>query len=99
MSLSPRTGASVFFDVLVDLGVEFLFGHTGGAVIPLHVELNRRMKRNEPVPQFILFLDEFYYQANNSREVITFLEHLYDGIELHLKDKDIQARVMAAHAR
>jgi len=57
--ISPsRTGASLFFDVLSDLGVDYLFGHTGGAVIPLHVELNKRMKRGEKTPRFILFRQE-----------------------------------------
>lgn len=54
--------------------------------------------KRDRLPQFILFLDEFYYQMNKSREVITFLENLYDGAQLDLKDKDIQARVLAAHA-
>jgi acetolactate synthase-1/2/3 large subunit len=53
-----RTGAALFFDVLADLGVAYLFGHTGGAVIPLHVELNRRMSRKEPGPCFVLFRQE-----------------------------------------
>ncbi|MBB1125347.1 biosynthetic-type acetolactate synthase large subunit [Thiospirillum jenense] len=55
---SPRTGAAILFDVLIDLGVEYIFGHTGGAVIPLHVELNKRMRRGVKVPQFILFRQE-----------------------------------------
>ncbi len=54
----PRTGAALFFDVLADLGVEYIFGHTGGAVIPLHVELNKRMQRGAPTPRFILFRQE-----------------------------------------
>jgi len=54
----PRTGAAVLFDVLRDLGVEVIFGHTGGAVIPLHVELNKRMRRGEPVPRFIMCRQE-----------------------------------------
>jgi acetolactate synthase-1/2/3 large subunit len=58
MNTPSRTGAAVFLDVLADLGVEYLFGHTGGAVIPLHVELNRRMSRGEPVPRFLLFRQE-----------------------------------------
>jgi acetolactate synthase-1/2/3 large subunit len=58
MNSLPRTGASILFDVLVDVGVEYLFGHTGGAVIPLHVELNKRMKRREKVPKFVLFRQE-----------------------------------------
>jgi len=52
------TGAAVLFDVLHDLGVEVIFGHTGGAVIPLHVELNKRMRRGEPAPRFVLCRQE-----------------------------------------
>ncbi|MEY6431214.1 biosynthetic-type acetolactate synthase large subunit [Thioalkalicoccus limnaeus] len=58
MTNTPRTGAALFFDVLNDLGVEYLFGHTGGAVIPLHVELNKRMRRKQKVPRFILCRQE-----------------------------------------
>ena len=58
MSNPRRTGASLFFDTLVDLGVDYIFGHTGGAVIPLHVELNKRMRRGEPSPRFILCRQE-----------------------------------------
>jgi acetolactate synthase-1/2/3 large subunit len=57
VSLHP-TGAAVLFDVLMDLGVEVIFGHTGGAVIPLHVELNKRMRRGVPVPRFVLCRQE-----------------------------------------
>jgi len=58
MNPPTRTGAALFFDVLADLGVEHVFGHTGGAVIPLHVELNRRMKRGEKAPRFVLCRQE-----------------------------------------
>jgi len=58
MNNPSRTGAAVFFDVLTDLGVKYLFGHTGGAVIPLHVELNKRMLRKQPAPRFILCRQE-----------------------------------------
>jgi acetolactate synthase-1/2/3 large subunit len=58
MHSPSRTGAAVFFDVLTDLGVDYLFGHTGGAVIPLHVELNKRMLRKQPTPRFILCRQE-----------------------------------------
>jgi len=57
-AVPPRTGAAVLFDVLRDLGVEVIFGHTGGAVIPLHVELNKRMRRGEAVPRFIMCRQE-----------------------------------------
>jgi acetolactate synthase-1/2/3 large subunit len=52
------TGAAIFFDVLTDLGVEVIFGHTGGAVIPLHVELNKRMRRGDACPRFVLCRQE-----------------------------------------
>lgn len=55
---AQRTGAALFFDVLADLGVEIVFGHTGGAIIPLHVELNKRMRRGEPCPRFVLCRQE-----------------------------------------
>lgn len=55
---TARRGAGIFFDVLNDLGVDYIFGHTGGAVIPLHVELNKRMRRGERVPRFILCRQE-----------------------------------------
>ncbi len=51
-------GAAVLFDVLNDLGVEVIFGHTGGAVIPLHVELNKRLRAGEPCPRFIMCRQE-----------------------------------------
>lgn len=52
------TGAAILFDVLADLGVEVIFGHTGGAIIPLHVELNKRMRRGESCPRFVLCRQE-----------------------------------------
>jgi len=58
MNNSNRTGAALFWEVLGKLGVDYLFGHTGGAVIPLHVEMNKRMSRGEPVPRFVLFRQE-----------------------------------------
>ncbi len=55
---AQRHGAAILFDVLNDLGIDVIFGHTGGAVIPLHVELNKRMRRGERVPRFILCRQE-----------------------------------------
>lgn len=58
MNIPVPTGAALVFDVLTDLGVDYLFGHTGGAVIPLHVELNKRMRCKEKSPKFVLFRQE-----------------------------------------
>lgn len=58
MTSPTHTGASLFLDVLADLGVDHLFGHTGGAVIPIHVELNKRMRLGAQVPKFILCRQE-----------------------------------------
>ena len=56
--LTVRCGAAVLFDVLVALDVAVVFAHTGGAVIPLHVELNKRLRRREPVPQVVMCRQE-----------------------------------------
>ncbi len=53
-----RAGAEILVDVLNELGVEYIFGHTGGSVIPIHVELNKRLARGEKTPRFILFRQE-----------------------------------------
>ncbi len=53
-----QSGAEIAIDVLNELGVEYLFGHTGGAIIPLHVELNLRMRQGRKAPRFVLFRQE-----------------------------------------
>ena len=53
-----KSGAEIAIDVLNELGVEYIFGHTGGAVIPLHVELNRRMGQEQKAPRFVLCRQE-----------------------------------------
>ena len=58
MSPSRPTGAALFFDLMTELGIEVIFGHTGGAVIPLHVELNRRMRLGQPAPRFVMCRQE-----------------------------------------
>ncbi|MGD1984798.1 MAG: thiamine pyrophosphate-binding protein, partial [Chromatiaceae bacterium] len=58
MSPPRPTGAALFFDLMTELGIEVVFGHTGGAVIPLHVELNRRMRQGQPAPRFIMCRQE-----------------------------------------
>ena len=55
---TERTGAEILVDTLKELRVEYIFGHTGGAVIPIHVELGKRMERKEKTPRFILFRQE-----------------------------------------
>jgi acetolactate synthase-1/2/3 large subunit len=55
---AARSGAAVLFDVLRELDVAVIFAHTGGAVIPLHVELNKRLRRGEPVPRVIMCRQE-----------------------------------------
>ncbi|MCB1821214.1 MAG: acetolactate synthase, large subunit, biosynthetic type, partial [Candidatus Competibacteraceae bacterium] len=53
-----RSGAEIAIDVLNELGVDYLFGHTGGAVIPLHAELNLRMRQGRKTPRFVLCRQE-----------------------------------------
>ena len=53
-----RTGAGVFADTINELGISYLFGHTGGAIMPMYVELNERLKRQEKTPEVIMFRHE-----------------------------------------
>ncbi len=55
---SSPSGAAVLFDILQEQGVEVIFAHTGGAVIPLHVEMNRRLRRRQRVPRVIMCRQE-----------------------------------------
>jgi acetolactate synthase I/II/III large subunit len=55
---TKRTGKGVVIDCLNEFETKYIFGHTGAAVIPLHVEMNERMSRNEVVPRFLLFRQE-----------------------------------------
>ena len=49
-----RKGAQVLIDILNEYGVDIVFGHTGGAVIPAHAEINRRLEIGKKAPKFIL---------------------------------------------
>jgi hypothetical protein len=53
----------------------------------------------ERLPQFILFLDQNYYEDNRSRQIITYLEHLYRPDEVHLKPTALQDRLESAQHR
>jgi len=55
---TEKSGAEIFVDVLNELGVEHIFGHTGGAIIPLHVEFNTRLRNRTQVPNFVLCRQE-----------------------------------------
>jgi hypothetical protein len=53
----------------------------------------------EILPEFILFLDEYYYRANRSWKIIDFLEHLSSQEPVSLDDKILQERVRAQQQR
>lgn len=53
-----KTGAEIAIDLLNELGVEYIFGHTGGAIIPLHAEINLRMRQGRKTPRFVLCRQE-----------------------------------------
>ena len=44
---SEKTGAEIFAETINELEIPFIFGHTGGAIMPLYVELNKRLKKGE----------------------------------------------------
>jgi acetolactate synthase-1/2/3 large subunit len=53
-----RTGAGIFVDTINELGISYMFGHTGGAIMPMYVEMNERLKRKEKTPEVIMFRHE-----------------------------------------
>jgi len=53
-----KTGAEILLDVLNEAGVAYLFSHTGGAVIPIHVEISRRYRQGLPAPKRVMFRQE-----------------------------------------
>ncbi|MEN6318005.1 MAG: biosynthetic-type acetolactate synthase large subunit [Syntrophaceae bacterium] len=53
-----RTGAGIFVDTINELGISYMFGHTGGAIMPMYVEMNERLKRKEKTPEMIMFRHE-----------------------------------------
>jgi len=52
---------------------------------------------HDRLPQFLIFIDQNFYQANKSRQIITYLEKLYESNEIDLKDKEIQSHVEKTH--
>lgn len=53
-----RSGAEILIDVLNEQNVEYIFGHTGGAVIPIYVEIENRLKRKQQTPKVIMYRQE-----------------------------------------
>ncbi|MDP2925012.1 MAG: biosynthetic-type acetolactate synthase large subunit [Nanoarchaeota archaeon] len=53
-----RTGAEIFIDTLNELGFEYIFGHTGGTVIPVYVEINKRLKDGRKTPKVVMYRQE-----------------------------------------
>lgn len=51
------------------------------------------------LPQFIMFLDENYYSANHSHQIISYLENLYSEDDVELTDKDVETKVRLAHSQ
>ncbi|MFQ5599218.1 MAG: hypothetical protein ACE5G2_01550 [Candidatus Krumholzibacteriia bacterium] len=63
------------------------------------IQAIERLDRGESdrLPQFMLFLDQHYYQENKSRQIITFIENLYEADDVELKNEKVQERVSRAH--
>ena len=53
-----RSGAEIFIDTLNELGVEYIFGHTGGTVLKVYAEINRRLERGIKTPKVIMYRKE-----------------------------------------
>jgi hypothetical protein len=50
------------------------------------------------LPQYFLLLDANYYQGNDSKEVLTFLEHLTEPLHAHFDHESVRAQVQKAQA-
>ena len=53
-----RKGYEIFVDTLNEFGVEYMFCHTGGAIIPIHVELSKRYEAGLKAPKRIMCRQE-----------------------------------------
>ena len=51
----------------------------------------------ERLPQFMVFIDENYYQGNGSRPIMTFMEEIYTSATVDLKDTDIKQHIEETH--
>jgi hypothetical protein len=49
------------------------------------------------LPQFMIFIDQIFYQGNNSRNIITYLEDLYDPGRRAPVDEPIRSHVAEVH--
>jgi len=53
----------------------------------------------QQLPQFMMFLDQNFYEANRSRQIVTFMEHIYDGDVPKFKDDELRNHVIEARER
>ena len=53
-----RKGYEIFVDSLNEFGIEHMFCHTGGAIIPIHVELSQRYEAGLKAPKRIMCRQE-----------------------------------------
>jgi len=51
------------------------------------------------LPEFMIFLDEHYYQINKSGRIMNFLENLYEPGKISLKDKEVESALRSAHEK
>jgi len=55
---TERTGAEILADTLQELGTDYVFAHTGGAVIPVHAEITSRIKSGKKPFERVIFRQE-----------------------------------------
>ena len=53
-----RDGIDILIDTLNELGFDYLFGHTGGAVLPIYDRINSRIDAGEKVPRVVMYAQE-----------------------------------------
>jgi hypothetical protein len=77
------------------------WGLVADGYIEAFIRAIEEMDRGERdiLPEFILFLDEYYYRANRSWKIISFLEELSTAEPVSVDDRELQDKVRGQQQR
>jgi hypothetical protein len=76
------------------------WGHMAMAYMDAFIAAIKDKEAGVPrvIPQFAIFIDQHYYSANNSQQIMSYLENLFTADTLELNDSLLQGRVGARQA-
>jgi len=79
------------------LGWEIALDGYLDAFIAAIEEIDR--EERDVLPEFMIFLDQHYYELNESRRIISFLERMFDPGKIELEDMRLEVKAHAHHER